>query len=79
MDPRFPPPPLSTSCVALRLFPVSATLATDDRYCIDNGAMIAYAGVLAFGEGQVTKMEDTTCTQRFRTDDVLVTWRKDKD
>lgn len=53
--------------------------ATDDRYCIDNGAMIAYAGVLAFGEGQVTKMEDTTCTQRFRTDDVLVTWRKDKD
>ena len=41
--------------------------------------MIAYAGVLAFGEGQVTKMEDTTCTQRFRTDDVLVTWRKDKD
>jgi N6-L-threonylcarbamoyladenine synthase len=53
--------------------------ATDDRYCIDNGAMIAYAGLLAFGEGQVTKMEDTTCTQRFRTDDVLVTWRKDKD
>ena len=53
--------------------------ATLDRYCIDNGAMIAYAGVLAFGEGQVTKMEDTTCTQRFRTDDVLVTWRKDKD
>ena len=50
----------------------------DERYCIDNGAMIAYAGLLAFLEGQVTPMEDTTCTQRYRTDDVLVTWRKDK-
>ena len=50
----------------------------DERYCIDNGAMIAYAGLLAFQEGQVTPMEDTTCTQRYRTDDVLVMWRKDK-
>lgn len=52
--------------------------ATDDRYCIDNGAMIAYAGLLAFQEGQVTPLSETTCTQRYRTDDVLVTWRKDK-
>ena len=52
--------------------------AMDGRYCIDNGAMIAYAGLLAFQEGQVTPMEDTTCTQRYRTDDVLVMWRKDK-
>ena len=40
--------------------------------------MIAYAGLLAFREGQVTPMAETTCTQRYRTDDVLVTWRKDK-
>lgn len=53
--------------------------ATDDRYCIDNGAMIAYAGLLAFQQGQTTPMKDTTCTQRYRTDDVLVTWRKDKE
>jgi hypothetical protein len=54
-----------------------ALYATDDRYCVDNGAMIAYAGLLAFMEGDVTAMKDTTCTQRYRTDDVLVTWRKD--
>jgi len=56
-----------------------ALYATDDRYCVDNGAMIAYAGLLAFMEGDVTAMKDTTCTQRYRTDDVLVTWRKDKE
>jgi len=52
--------------------------ATDDRYCIDNGAMIAYAGLLAFGQGQTTPLSETTCTQRYRTDEVLVTWREDK-
>ena len=52
--------------------------ATDDRYCIDNGAMIAYAGLLAFGQGQTTPLRETTCTQRYRTDEVLVTWRQDK-
>ena len=49
--------------------------STDDRYCIDNGAMIAWPGLLAFKHGQVARLEDTTCTQRYRTDDVLVTWR----
>lgn len=49
--------------------------ATDDRYCIDNGAMIAYAGLLSYESGQTTPFEDTWCTQRFRTDEVDVTWR----
>ena len=49
--------------------------ATDDRYCIDNGAMIAWPGLLAFKHGLITPMEDSGCVQRFRTDDVLVTWR----
>lgn len=49
--------------------------ATDDRYCIDNGAMIAYTGALMYKAGQKTDFDDTFCTQRFRTDDVLVTWR----
>jgi N6-L-threonylcarbamoyladenine synthase len=40
--------------------------------------MIAYAGILAFMEGQSATMKETVCTQRYRTDDVLVTWRKDK-
>ena len=51
--------------------------ATDERYCIDNGAMIAQAGYELFRTGQVTKLEDSSCTQRFRTDEVLVTWRND--
>jgi N6-L-threonylcarbamoyladenine synthase len=50
--------------------------ATDDRYCIDNGAMIAWPGLLALGQGQAMDLADTTCTQRFRTDEVLVTWRQ---
>lgn len=49
--------------------------AIDERYCIDNGAMIAQAGSLMFQSGQLTKWEDTFCTQRYRTDDVEVTWR----
>ena len=51
--------------------------ATDDRYCIDNGAMIAWPGLLAFKQGTTTPMEDSGCVQRFRTDDVLVTWREE--
>ena len=50
----------------------------DDRYCIDNGAMIGYAGLLEFlhsKEKNGIKLEDSTFTQRFRTDEVLVTWR----
>ncbi|XP_031561523.1 probable tRNA N6-adenosine threonylcarbamoyltransferase [Actinia tenebrosa] len=49
--------------------------ATDMRFCIDNGAMIAQAGWEMFQSGQTTPLEKTTCTQRFRTDEVEVTWR----
>lgn len=49
--------------------------ATDDRYCIDNGAMIAQAGSLMFDSGQRTPWNQTFITQRFRTDQVQVTWR----
>lgn len=53
-----------------------ATLcATDERYCIDNGAMIAQAGYEMFKSGQLTKWEDTFVTQRYRTDEVHVAWR----
>lgn len=50
--------------------------ATDDRYCIDNGAMIAYTGLLAFSHGITTPLEETTFTQRFRTDEVHAVWRE---
>jgi N6-L-threonylcarbamoyladenine synthase len=49
--------------------------AIDDRYCIDNGAMIAQAGYEMFRSGVVHALEDCTCKQRYRTDQVLVTWR----
>ncbi|KDQ13723.1 hypothetical protein BOTBODRAFT_111242 [Botryobasidium botryosum FD-172 SS1] len=38
--------------------------ATDERFCIDNGIMIAQAGLLGFRMGQVTPLEKSTCTQR---------------
>jgi len=49
--------------------------ATDERYCIDNGAMIAYAGLLMYKSGCRCRWEETGVTQRFRTDQVHVAWR----
>ncbi|KAM7201815.1 O-sialoglyco protein endopeptidase [Rhypophila sp. PSN 637] len=49
--------------------------ATDERFCIDNGIMIAHAGLLAYETGFETPLEESTCTQRFRTDEVFVKWR----
>jgi len=49
--------------------------ATDERFCIDNGIMIAQAGLLSFRMGYKTPIPDSTCTQRYRTDEVHVTWR----
>ncbi|KAK9464921.1 glycoprotease family-domain-containing protein [Lipomyces arxii] len=49
--------------------------ATDERFCIDNGIMIAHAGLLAYETGYRTALEDSVCTQRFRTDEVFVAWR----
>jgi N6-L-threonylcarbamoyladenine synthase len=53
----------------------ASVCAMDERYCIDNGAMIAWAGYLLFAAGQVTPLDESTITQRYRTDEVLVTWR----
>ena len=52
-----------------------SVFATDERFCIDNGIMIAHAGLLAYETGVRTKLEDSTCTQRYRTDEVFVGWR----
>lgn len=50
----------------------------DERYAIDNGAMIAYAGALEYqSTKEVTQLADSWITQRFRTDEVEVTWRSD--
>lgn len=52
-----------------------SVFATDERFCIDNGIMIAHAGLLAFRMGETLELDKTTCTQRFRTDEVHVKWR----
>jgi N6-L-threonylcarbamoyladenine synthase len=51
--------------------------ATDERFCIDNGIMIAHAGLCMFKAGIVTPLEESTVTQRYRTDTVHVAWRND--
>ncbi|KAL3792433.1 hypothetical protein HJC23_001551 [Cyclotella cryptica] len=53
--------------------------AMDHRYCIDNGAMIAQAGIFGLQYGSesmcVKGVEGTDCRQRFRTDQVEIVWR----
>ena len=51
--------------------------AMDESFAIDNGIMIAQAGLMAYKTGFRTPLEETMCTQRFRTDEVLVNWRTD--
>lgn len=43
--------------------------------CIDNGAMIAWTGLLMHRAGVRMGIEDTVVDQRFRTDEVDVLWR----
>ncbi|CAD5209029.1 unnamed protein product [Bursaphelenchus xylophilus] len=49
--------------------------STDERFCIDNGAMIAQAGYEMYKFKQFTPIEECTYTQRYRTDQVKVLWR----
>lgn len=53
----------------------AALCAMDARYCVDNGCMIAQAGIFAFQMGQTTPLHEATCTQRFRTDAMEICWR----
>jgi len=43
--------------------------------CVDNGAMIAWTGLVMYMAGVRMKVADTVINQRFRTDEVDVTWR----
>lgn len=51
---------------------------TDPEYCMDNGAMIAQAGLLMYGNGARQQIEETTVDQRFRIDQVPVPWIEDE-
>lgn len=41
-----------------------------------SGAMIAWAGLLQFQHGVICPFENSTCTQRYRTDEPEIVWRK---
>ena len=43
--------------------------------CIDNGAMIAWMGLIMYEGGVRMDIKDTVVRQKFRTDDVEVSWR----
>jgi N6-L-threonylcarbamoyladenine synthase len=43
--------------------------------CIDNGVMLAWLGLLMHEAGVKMEIKDTVVKQRFRTDEVEVTWR----
>lgn len=47
---------------------------TADQYCMDNGAMIAQAGMMMHNNGYRIDLENTTVDQRFRIDTVEVPW-----
>ena len=49
----------------------------DMKYCGDNGAMIAWLGLLTSKYYGTMRMEDTNVIQRYRTDEVDVPWVKD--
>lgn len=45
------------------------------EFCVDNGAMIAWTGILMKASGISLSIEETRINQRFRTDEVEVKWR----
>lgn len=45
------------------------------RLCMDNGAMIAWLGSVMYDSGIRMDISDTGVRQRFRTDEVEVTWK----
>jgi N6-L-threonylcarbamoyladenine synthase/N6-L-threonylcarbamoyladenine synthase/protein kinase Bud32 len=68
----------------LRLQEMVSTMAEDRgaemfvperRLCMDNGAMIAWLGNIMYNSGIRMDIKDTAIRQRFRTDEVEVTWK----
>ncbi len=53
----------------------SEMFVPDRRFCMDNGAMIAWLGNIMYESGVRMDLMDTVVEQRFRTDEVDVTWR----
>lgn len=55
------------------------TYSMDDRFCIDNGAMIGYTGLLQVRNSVYSNgskdLKQSSVTQRYRTDAVPISWR----
>ena len=49
--------------------------AMDDRYCVDNGLMIAWNGILHIEQNEYGQWDECTVSQRYRTDTVNINWR----
>jgi N6-L-threonylcarbamoyladenine synthase len=47
----------------------------ENRLLQDNGAMIAWTGIIMHKAGVRMAVKDTVIDQRYRTDDVEVSWR----
>ncbi|NLK25100.1 MAG: bifunctional N(6)-L-threonylcarbamoyladenine synthase/serine/threonine protein kinase [Euryarchaeota archaeon] len=47
----------------------------EPKLCVDNGAMIAWAGQIMHRAGIRMSVQDTKVNQRFRTDEVEIPWR----
>lgn len=43
---------------------IEISLVDDNRFCIDNGIMIAQAGLLSYRMGYQTPLAESICTQR---------------
>jgi len=50
----------------------------EKKFMGDNGAMIAYTGLLMFKAGDILSIEDSFVDACFRPDDVSVTWKPEK-
>ena len=48
----------------------------DPKYSGDNGTMIAWAGLLAYGSGERTKASESTINPNWRIDEVNIKWFK---
>jgi tRNA A37 threonylcarbamoyltransferase TsaD len=46
------------------------------QYAVDNGAMIAWAGILAYAHGVVTPVEKSYVKLRWRVEEVEIPWMK---
>lgn len=53
----------------------AAMFVPDRTLCMDNGAMIAWTGLIMHRGGVRMSVNDTMINQRFRTDEVEVSWR----